>query len=195
MLVDQQIRAELQSPDGLRIEPLDESRIQPASVDLTLDNKFGRFTKPMPGRILDVREPVDQFMHFWEDDELVLGRGSFALASTVERVELPAYLLGRIEGKSSLARLGLFVHVTAGFIDPGFKGWVTLELFNGSPYPIRLIPGMPICQMSFDYSVMERRPEGGWHFPNAWRPYVGKYQDQSDGPQPSQFYKNFHGNS
>jgi dCTP deaminase len=119
------------------------------------------------------------------EEGLVLGPKSFILASTVEKVRMPAELVGRVEGKSSLARMGLFVHVTAGFVDPGFEGHITLELFNGNHFGIKLYPGMPICQMSFERLMSA-----------AEKPYghgaIGsKYNNDNPGPVESMYYRNF----
>jgi dCTP deaminase len=190
MLVDHQIEEELRWGD-LVITPWDPSRLQPASVDLTLDYFFRYY--PTGTGTIDLKSPQSRTqlvdVSDREDQSIVIGQGQFLLASTLERLEVPANMIGRIEGKSSLARMGLFVHVTAGFIDPGFKGHITLELFNGNGNPLRLYAGMPICQVSFDYSASLSVDDG--RRPNARTAYNGKYVNQQRGPKESLFWKNF----
>jgi len=114
----------------------------------------------------------------------ILHPGEFVLAVTLERVEIPAHLVGRLDGKSSLGRLGLIVHSTAGFVDPGFKGRLTLELTNLANLPIQLYPGMPVSQISFSYlSTPAEKPYGA-------RGTKSKYQGQ-EGPEASRYYLNF----
>lgn len=175
---------------GLVIEPYDESRVQPASYDLTLDRFFKRY--PAPPRyqtwapIHDVKEPVEMVDEEVRDGySFLLVPGEFALASTQERVEIPVNMIGRLEGKSSIGRLGLMAHVTAGFFDPGFKGYPTLELFNASPRQIRLWPGMLICQMSF--AILGSHVE----HPYGSSELGSKYQNQERGPKASQYHRNF----
>lgn len=169
------------------VEPYDETLLQPASLDMRLDRYF-RFYDDWhdigaTGPVVDPKSP-DRRTKQIEADEYVLRPQGFVLASTVEKVRFPSHMVGRIEGKSSLARMGVFIHVTAGFIDPGFEGYVTLEVFNGNPNPVKLYAGMPVCQMSFHRLGR-----------SAVRPYGlvegSKYQDQPQGPQESAYYKNF----
>lgn len=195
MLVDHQIQRALKRGD-LEIDPWNPSALQPALVDLTLDRFFRTYDAKniLP---IDPRSPVRRTIlrEVADGDWFVLPSMSFALASTVERVRIPDNMIGRLEGKSSLARMGLFVHVTAGFFDPGFNGFATLELFNAAPCPMKLYPGMPICQMGFDISAEEKdwKAGTGYHAwcPPAEHPYFGKYMNQSQGPQESMYYKNF----
>lgn len=174
----------------LLIEPLDdpELQIQPASVDLRLGNSFKRFVGPYPplpdGQVhilphghkpeaLPLRTHWDKHMEDHEDRyRFELASGEFALGTTHERVKLPTDLVGRVEGRSSLGRIGLLVHATAGFIDPGFEGHITLELYNLNPHPLLLEPGTRICQISFhQMSSPAARPYGSER--------GSKYQGQS----------------
>lgn len=143
----------------LGISPLDGSRVQPASVDLTLGNEF-LFTPKTPWiPPVDWDRPVQLGKETVEDifDKEVIDSDTywkldprdFVLGTTQEWVDIPDDLLARVEGKSSLGRMGLLVHATAGFIDPGFKGRITLELYNLFGKTLALYPGMAICQLSF----------------------------------------------
>lgn len=172
----------------IKIDPYVEANIQPASIDLTLDNTFKRILcGPAWGDTTDPRKPLEyqEIGPLTEHEGYILASGDFVLGSTVERIELNGGVLGRLEGKSSLGRIGLTAHVTAGFFDPGFRGHATLELFNASPRAIVLWPGMKICQMSFallrSYS---QKPYGH-------KDLGSKYQDQARGPQGSEMHKNF----
>lgn len=149
---------------SLGITPFDESRIQPASYDVALDGKFRIFQQssfylinpraPHAGltTLIDIGDSPSGF---------ILHPGQFALGQTEEYVEIPDWLCARIEGKSSLGRLGLVIHSTAGWIDPGFNGTVTLELGNVSPLPIMLVKGMLIGQIAFmALTTMAERPYG-----------------------------------
>lgn len=155
------------------IDPIDRDlQIQPASVDLRMSDTFREFTRngvthidPMDN-VEDVTEPVQV------DDEYVLHPGQFVLGSTVEHVELPDYQVGRVEGRSSLGRLAVVVHATAGYVDPGWKGDITLELSNLGESPVVLTPGMRVCQLVFE------------HAKGVTEGYNGKYQNQS-GPSES----------
>lgn len=199
MLVDHQIRDEIDK-GSLIIDPWSLDMLQPASVDLTLDRYFRVYTSNRAA--IDPRSS-ERRTHLYEMDEgdtFTLAPQEFALASTVQKIRIPNYMVGKLEGKSSLARMGLFVHVTAGFFDPGFEGHGTLELFNAAPYPMILIPGMPICQMGFDYSEATHKYGYTNSFgmkgiitdhPSASHPYSGKYMNQERGPQESKFHKNF----
>ena len=160
---------EIAALGSLLIQPFDVEAVQPASVDLHLSNEF---LVPDIGsiRCVDLADPVD-FMkpvtiHESEDDGFVLHPGEFILGVTREKITLPNSIVGKIEGKSSLGRIGLMVHVTAGFIDPGFRGPVTLEMKNLLQVPIVLRPGRKICQIAFAY--MNTKVE---------KPYTGRYQD------------------
>lgn len=135
----------------IKIDPWDPSLVQPASVDLRLGDTFRVFHNHRVTSI-DLRRPPENLteeVKVEEDDSFVIHPGEFALGRTLEWVELPADIVARIEGKSSLGRLGLIVHATAGFCDPGWKGTLTLELNNLTRVPIKLYPGLLIAQLSF----------------------------------------------
>lgn len=147
---DQDILAEID--DGrLVIDPFEHAMLQPSSIDIRLDRFFRVFNNHMYTHIDPAMEQLDLTTPFEcpLGEPFVLHPGEFVLASTYECVELPVDLASRAEGKSSLGRLGLLVHATAGFIDPGFHGHVTLELSNVATLPIRLWPGMKIGQLCF----------------------------------------------
>ena len=135
----------------IRIEPWDESLVQPASVDLRLGDSFRVFHNHRASAI-DLRQPpgnLTEEVVIGPDEPFVIHPGEFCLARTQEWIELPDDVVARIEGKSSLGRLGLIVHATAGFCDPGWKGTLTLEFNNLTRVPIRLYAGLPIAQLSF----------------------------------------------
>lgn len=165
---DADYRRELALGDDLSISPgLDNSQLQPASIDLRLGREFVLFSTG--GGILDVKDPYvnESSTRRYKGENLLLRSGDFALATTEETVTLGNRILARVEGRSSLGRLGLAVHITAGFIDPGFSGKITLELFNHNPNAIRLYAGMRICQIVFAYVQTP-----------CLRGYDGKYQSQ-----------------
>jgi dCTP deaminase len=185
VLSDRTIRRQI--ADGrIGIDPYDEALIQPSSVDVRVDRYFRVFHNNRYPYI-DVREEQEDLTELVEvEDEspFVLHPGEFVLGSTLERVTLPDDLVARLEGKSSLGRLGLLIHSTAGFIDPGWDGHVTLELANVANLPITVYPEMKIGQLSF---VQLTEP--------AEHPYGSdglgsKYQGQQ-GPTPSAYWKNF----
>jgi dCTP deaminase len=135
----------------IRIDPWNEAMVQPASVDLRLGDSFRVFHNYRVTSI-DLREPpqnLTEEVKVAPGDPFVIHPGEFALGRTLEWVELPDDIVSRIEGKSSLGRLGLIVHATAGFCDPGWKGTLTLELNNLTRVPIKLYAGLPIAQLSF----------------------------------------------
>jgi len=185
VLSDRDIRAAMQA-GRVRIDPYDAACLQPSSVDLHLDADFRVFRNNRYAYI-DVRasqphltEPVS----IAEDEPFILHPSEFVLGQTLEWVELPDDLVARIEGKSSLGRLGLLIHSTAGYVDPGWKGNLTLELSNVANLPIALYRGMKIGQISFfKMSSAVERPYGS-------RELGSKYQGQSS-PTESQFYKDF----
>ena len=138
--------------DGLIvIDPFDPEMIQPASIDVRLGNSFRVFHNHKVQAIDLAAPPSDLTEHvvIHDDEPFVLHPGEFVLGRTVEMVEIPDDIVCRIEGKSSIGRLGLIVHATAGFVDPGFKGSLTLEITNFNSVPIVLRPGLPIAQLSF----------------------------------------------
>ena len=138
--------------DGrIKIDPWDASLVQPASVDLRLGDSFRVFHNHRAS-VIDLRDPpqhLTEEVTIGDDEPFVIHPGEFALGRTLEWVELPDDIVARIEGKSSLGRLGLIVHATAGFCDPGWKGTLTLELANLTRVPIRLYHGLAIAQLSF----------------------------------------------
>jgi dCTP deaminase len=142
---------ELVQQDRIRIDPWDPSLVQPASVDLRLGDSFRVFHNHRVSSI-DLREPpsgLTEEVVLAEHESFVIHPGEFCLGRTLEWVELPDDIVARIEGKSSIGRLGLIVHATAGFCDPGWQGTLTLELNNLTRVPIKLYPGLPIAQLSF----------------------------------------------
>jgi dCTP deaminase len=133
------------------IDPWDPAMVQPASVDLRLGDSFRVFHNHRAAAI-DLRDPptnLTEEVLVEGEQPFVIHPGEFALGRTQERVEIPDDIVARIEGKSSLGRLGLIVHATAGFVDPGFKGTLTLEITNLTRIPIKLYAGLPIAQLSF----------------------------------------------
>lgn len=186
LLSDQDLRKELES-GRLGLEPFDESMVQPSSVDVRLDRSFRVFDNSRYTHI-DPMVQQDELTTLVEtvgDEPFVLHPGEFVLGSTYEKVTLPDDLAARLEGKSSLGRLGLLTHSTAGFIDPGFSGHITLELSNVANLPITLWPGMKIGQLGlFRLTSPAENPYGSAQ--------VGsRYQGQR-GPTPSRAYLNFH---
>ena len=187
ILSDRTIKDELAS-GRIVIEPLDESCIQPSSVDLHIDGSFRVFRNHTMG-IIDVKTDTSDLTELVEiepDGVFILHPGEFVLGTTLERVALPDDLVARLEGKSSLGRLGLLIHSTAGFVDAGWDGQLTLELSNVASLPITLYPNMKIGQISFiKMTTAADHPYGSGE--------VGsKYQGQR-GPIASQYYKNFEG--
>jgi len=185
VLSDRSIREALAS-GRILIDPLDESCVQPSSVDLHLDNLFRVFLNhSMP--VIDVKqdqEDLTELVKIPEEQAFILHPGEFVLGSTAERVRLPDDLVARLEGKSSLGRLGLLIHSTAGFVDAGWDGHLTLELSNVANLPITLYPGMKIGQISF---LQMTTPA---EFPYGSKSTGSKYQGQR-GPTPSRYSENF----
>lgn len=141
----------LVSEGRIRIDPWDPALVQPASVDLRLGDSFRVFHNHRTSAI-DLREPpanLTEEVRTGPAESFVIHPGEFCLARTLEHVELPDDIVARIEGKSSVGRLGLIVHATAGFCDPGWRGTLTLELNNLTRIPIKLYPGLLIAQLSF----------------------------------------------
>nr|WP_242679282.1 dCTP deaminase [Micrococcus luteus] len=186
MLSDRDIRAELDS-GRVGLDPLDPAMVQPASVDVRLDRYFRLFDNHRYAHI-DPRQKQDELTRLVEvdpDEAFILHPGEFVLGSTYEQVTLPDDLAARLEGKSSLGRLGLLTHSTAGFIDPGFSGHVTLELSNVATLPITLWPGMKIGQLCFfRLSSAAQSPYGTGANQN-------RYQGQR-GPTASRAHRDFH---
>jgi dCTP deaminase len=160
----------------IRIEPWDPTLVQPASVDLRLGNSFRVFHNHRASAI-DLREPptnLTEHLTIPDDRPFVIHPGEFVLGVTVERVELPDDVVARIEGKSSLGRLGLIVHATAGFVDPGFAGTLTLEITNLTRVPIKLYPRLPIAQLSF--MELDRPAEIPYGSPELGSHYHGQVE-------------------
>jgi dCTP deaminase len=186
LLSDRDIRAEVES-GRVKVDPFDPGMIQPSSVDVRLDRFFRTFENHRYPHIDPAVEQPDLTRHVEVegDETFVLHPGEFVLASTFEVISLPDDIAGRLEGKSSLGRLGLLTHSTAGFIDPGFSGHVTLELSNVATLPILLHPGMKIGQLClFRLSSPAEHPYGS-------SIYGSRYQGQR-GPTPSKSWLNFH---
>ncbi|HUA96153.1 MAG TPA: dCTP deaminase [Acidimicrobiales bacterium] len=185
VLSDRSIREELQAK-RIVIDPLGEHCIQPSSVDLHVDRYF-RLFRNHSMRVIDVREDLEdltELVEVPEGDPLILHPGEFILGSTLERVTLPDDLVARLEGKSSLGRLGLLIHSTAGFVDAGWDGHLTLELSNVANLPITVYPGMKIGQISFlRMTTSADNPYGSAGLGS-------KYQGQR-GPTPSRYFENF----
>ena len=185
ILSDADIRREIK--DGrIVIKPFDDEMVQPSSVDVRIDSQFRVFHNhryeviDVKKRMDDLTEPVD----VEADQPFILHPGEFVLGSTLEWVELPNDIAGRLEGKSSLGRLGLVTHSTAGFVDAGFRGHLTLELSNLANLPITLYPGMKIGQMAF---FRLTSPADVSYGDDSLR---SKYQGQR-GPTPSKYWENF----
>ena len=185
ILSDHTIREQL-AAGRIGIEPLADGGIQPSSVDLRLDRYFRVFRNHTLGCI-DVKQDLGALTDLMEidpDGVFILHPGEFVLGCTLEQVTLPDDLVGRLEGKSSLGRLGLLIHSTAGFVDAGWQGQLTLELSNVANLPITLYPGMKIGQISFiAMSTPADNPYGS-------RAVGSKYQGQV-GPIPSRYWENF----
>jgi len=162
VLSDRSIREAIAS-GRLGLEPFDPAAVQPASVDLRLGREF-RVFRNWRYSYIDPREPqpdLTEVVEIADDEPFILHPGEFVLARTEEVVTLPDDLVGRVEGKSSNGRLGLLVHATAGYVDPGFSGTLTLELSNVANLPIRLYRGMKIGQIAFEQvSTPVERPYG-----------------------------------
>ncbi|CAN2230388.1 Dcd Deoxycytidine deaminase [Candidatus Nanopelagicaceae bacterium] len=186
LLSDRDIRAQIESK-RVGVEPFAESMIQPSSVDVRLD-KFFRVFENHKYEVIDpaLEQPELTREIIAEDGEaFILHPGEFVLASTYEVITLPDDIAGRLEGKSSLGRLGLLTHSTAGFIDPGFSGHITLELSNVANLPVKLYPGMKIGQLCLiKLSSAAEHPYGSAQ-------YLNRYQGQR-GPTPSRSFMNFH---
>jgi dCTP deaminase len=169
----------------LGIEPFDDKMVQPASVDFTLADTILVFNNHQVAALdpFDIPEGLHTAVTLTREQPFILHPGEFVLGATAERVSMPDDLVARCEGKSSLGRLGLQVHSTAGFVDPGFSGQVTLELSNVANFPLVLTPGMKVGQFAFEtLDAPAQRPYG--------HPDLGsKYQNQS-GPVASRYSEN-----
>lgn len=185
MLSDRTLREAL-STGRIEIDPIAEGAIQPSSIDLRLAPQF-RIFRNHTRALIDVKQDLSDLTEMLEierDEAFILHPGEFVLGSTLERVKVPDDLVARIEGKSSLGRLGLLIHSTAGFVDAGWNGQLTLELSNVASLPITLYPDMKIGQISFmQMTTAAENPYGSG--------LVGsKYQDQT-GPVASRYWENF----
>jgi dCTP deaminase len=186
LLSDRDIRTEVDK-GRVVLEPYDTEMVQPSSVDIRLDRYFRVFENHRYPHIDPAQDQPDltRSVEPPGDEPFILHPGEFVLGSTFEVVSLPDDIAARLEGKSSLGRLGLLTHSTAGFIDPGFSGHVTLELSNVATLPIKLWPGMKIGQLCFfRLSSPAEHPYGSQR-------YGSRYQDQR-GPTPSRSHLNFH---
>ncbi len=186
LLSDRDIKAEL-AAGRIRLDPFVPEMIQPASVDVRIDRYFRLFDNHKYPYI-DPAEDQPELTRLIEakpNEPFILHPGEFVLGSTYEEVTLPDDIAARLEGKSSLGRLGLLTHSTAGFVDPGFSGHVTLELSNMATLPIKLWPGMKVGQLCFfRLTSPTERPYGSSE-------YKSRYQNQR-GPTASRSHLNFH---
>jgi dCTP deaminase len=186
LLSDGDIRKQLDA-GRIKLNPLTLELLQPSSIDVRLD-RFFRLFDNHKYPFIDPREQQDELTRFVEvaaDEPFILHPGEFVLGSTFEYVSLPNDIAARLEGKSSLGRLGLLTHSTAGFVDPGFEGHVTLELSNVATLPIKLWPGMKIGQLCFfQLSSPSENPYGS-------EKYGSRYQGQR-GPTASRSHLRFH---
>jgi deoxycytidine triphosphate deaminase len=185
VLSDRTIRQEIEA-GRLVFDPYEPALVQPSSVDVRVDNRFRVFHNARYP-FIDVRQPMEDLTELVEvngDEPFILHPGEFVLGQTLERVRLPDDLVARLEGKSSLGRLGLLIHSTAGFVDAGFEGNLTLELSNVANLPITIYYRMPIGQISF--MRMDRPVESPYGSDSTG----SKYQGQAE-PTPSRFYLNF----
>jgi dCTP deaminase len=185
ILSDVDIRKEIES-GRIVIDPFDPAAIQPSSVDLHVDDRFRVFANSRYPYIDVKKEMPDltEIVEVAEPEPFILHPGEFGLGSTLERVALPDDMVARLEGKSSLGRLGLLIHSTAGYVDPGWDGYLTLELSNVANLPITIYPGMKIGQISFfRLTTPAERPYGS----TGTR---SKYQGQR-GPTASRFFEEF----
>ena len=167
VIVSRETLQELIAAGEVVVEPLDPDHMQPASIDLTLGTHFLKVDENSIDRITLDSELRYLDLHTGADEEIVIPPLSFLLAVTRERIRLPANMTAFVEGRSSIGRIGLFIQ-NAGWVDPGFDGTITLELFNANRLPIRLRAGRRICQIVF--AQLDR---------STTRPYQGKYQHQS----------------
>ena len=185
ILSDRDIRAELET-GRIVVDPLGDDAVQPSSVDVRVDSSFRVFANHRYPYI-DVRQQqpdLTELVKVVDDEPFILHPGEFVLGSTYERVALPDDLVARLEGKSSLGRLGLLIHSTAGFVDAGWDGWLTLELSNVATLPIAIYPGMKIGQLAFF------RLSSAAEVPYGSDTLRSKYKGQR-GPTASRYYENF----
>jgi dCTP deaminase len=186
LLSDRDIRAEVDA-GRIVLDPWDAEMVQPASIDVRLDRYFRLFDNHRYPFIDPAEEQPEltRLVEVASDEPFILHPGEFVLASTYEVITLPDDIAARLEGKSSLGRLGLLTHSTAGFVDPGFTGHVTLELSNVATLPIKLWPGMKVGQFCFF------RLSSPAEHPYGTGPYGNRYQGQR-GPTASRSFESFH---
>ena len=173
VLSDATIR-ELIESGRIVIDPFDPAMVQPASVDIRLGGSFRVFHNHRI-KSIDLSDPprdLTEHVEIPDGGEFVIHPGEFVLGRTVELLELPDDIVSRIEGKSSIGRMGLVVHATAGFVDPGFRGTLTLEITNFNSVPIVLRPGLPIAQLSF--MALDRPAERPYGHPELGSHYYGQ---------------------
>lgn len=186
VLSDRTIK-ELIAQSRIRIDPFRAEAVQPSSVDLRLGARIRVFANTHRRTVVDLRRPAEDLTELVElapDVPFILHPHEFVLGITHEHIALPDDVVGRLEGKSSLGRLGLLIHSTAGFVDPGWSGRLTLELANILNLPITLYAGMPVAQISFmRLSTPVDRPYGS-------ATLASKYQGDTD-PMPSKYHLNF----
>ena len=185
ILSDRSLREAIAS-GRIVVDPFDDASVQPSSVDLHVDRQFRVFANSRYPYIDVRREMPDltEMVEVADDEAFILHPGEFVLGSTIERVALPDDLVARLEGKSSLGRLGLLIHSTAGYVDPGWDGYLTLELSNVANLPITIYPEMKIGQISFfRLSTPAEVPYGALGTKS-------KYQGQR-GPTASRFFEEF----
>ena len=186
LLSDRDIKAEI---DGgrVRLQPYDEALVQPSSIDVRLDKYFRLFDNHKYPFIYPAQEQPDltRLIEVERNEPFIMHPGEFVMGSSFEIVTLPDDLAARLEGKSSLGRLGLLTHSTAGFVDPGFSGHVTLELSNAATLQIKLWPGMRVGQLCFF------RLSSPTEHPYGSAKYGSRYQGQR-GPTASRSFQNFH---
>jgi dCTP deaminase len=185
ILSDTTLREQL-AAGRIIIEPFDDGCVQPSSIDVKIGGLF-RVFRNHTARVIDVKEDMSTLTELVEIDDdgvFMLHPGEFVLGSTLERVVVPDDMVARIDGKSSLGRLGLIIHSTAGFIDPGFDGHITLELTNIATLPITLYPNMKVGKVSF--MMMTSAAERPYGKGASGSKYFGQR-----GPTPSRYFENF----
>lgn len=185
ILSDRSLRAQIEA-GRIVIEPFDANCIQPSSIDVKIGGDFRVFRNHTSG-LIDVKQDqtsLTELVQIPDDGVFILHPGEFVLGCTLERIAVPDDLVARIDGKSSLGRLGLIIHSTAGFIDPGFDGHITLELTNIATLPITLYPNMRVGQVSFmQMTSAAEHPYGSGALGSK---YLGQR-----GPTPSRYFENF----
>jgi len=185
MLLSDRTIKELIKKGELVIKPFSEELIGPSSIDLRLGNEFIFFNR-LKIEAIDPSRPIDEYVErvkIGNDKPLILHPGQFIIATTLEYIKLPSYISARIEGRSSIARLGVIVHSTGGFVDAGFEGQLTLEMSNINIVPVKLYPGMKIAQLAF---FMQDKPSETPYSKRKSSKYI-----KQEGPTPSKIYLDF----